>query len=351
MIARVLAVAVGAVILAAVMHVTVLATGGYGTPHSYVTIAVTVGLGFASVFVSMAWDADRRRLAVLFVITIIAGEAFNLIATAERLIKAREAEQAPLRAGQEAYDKAAKRVADADAAVKSLPSTSKRLQDATAAKTAADKAVVEKSAERGCREHCRHLLQKAVDDAVSEVKAARAEIQESKAGATVTLEKAKVALSAMKPPESPTPLADRLGVPAWIIDLLTSALGSIAANGLACCLLIFGAHHVARRVEIVSPISPIGNPSPKRKPATVKDHAARFALECLQPGGEAELDAIGRRYGSWRSPADRFSKLQVRQAVADLFEEAGIQVVERGEQIIAVGVSLKQPENSMKRLT
>lgn len=41
----------------------------------------------------------------------------------------------------------------------------------------------------------------------------------------------------------PRPLADRLGMPARLLDLLTAALGSIAANGLAVGLIAFAAHH------------------------------------------------------------------------------------------------------------
>src|SRR5262245_56454433 len=96
LIARILAVAVGALILAAVTHVQIIATGGYGTPHSYVTLAVALGVSFASVFATMAWDSGRRLLAPLFVVTILAGEAFNLLATAERLIVSRDAAQKPL---------------------------------------------------------------------------------------------------------------------------------------------------------------------------------------------------------------------------------------------------------------
>jgi hypothetical protein len=125
-------------------------------------------------------------------------------------------------------------VTAAEAKVKSPPTTSDRLKDATAAKTAADQAVTDKSAERGCREHCRALLQKAVDDAAEEVKAARAELEKAKAGATTALKGAKAVLAGMKAPESASPFADRIGIPAWAFDVMMAALGSFAVNGLAC---------------------------------------------------------------------------------------------------------------------
>jgi hypothetical protein len=40
-------------------------------------------------------------------------------------------------------------------------------------------------------------------------------------------------------PGSATPLADRLGVAGWLLDLLHAALGSLVGNGLAMCLLGF----------------------------------------------------------------------------------------------------------------
>ena len=194
MIARSLAFAVGGLILGAVTHVQVIATGGYGTPHSYVILAVAAGVGFASVFAGMAWDAGRRVLATLFVLTIVAGEAFNLLATAERLIISREAAQKPLITDAEARARAEKRVADAMAAVEKPPTTSPRLERAMADKMAADTAVVDKSAERGCRENCRQLLQAQVDAAILEVTKAQAELAVLKEKAAAELAAARTAL-------------------------------------------------------------------------------------------------------------------------------------------------------------
>ena len=249
MIARLFAVLAGGLILAAVTHVTVIATGGYGTPHSWLTIAVAMGVGFASVFASKAWGMRRHFLAILFVTTIIAGEAYNLLATAERLIVSREDAQAPLREGTKAYARAVKRVEDAKAVVERAPTTSPRLERAMAAKATADTAAVEKSAERGCRENCRQLLQAQADSAAQEITNAQTALATQKEKAEAELSAARADLANFKKPVSATPLADRIGVPAWIIDLVTSALGSVAANGLACCLLIFGAHASHRRAE------------------------------------------------------------------------------------------------------
>jgi hypothetical protein len=175
------------------------------------------------------------------------------------------------------------------------------------------------------------------------------------------LASAREALAGLRASESATPLADRTGIPAWILDLVTACLGSIAANGLACGLIIFGAHHSSRRVEVVMPktmpIVATAEPTePSRIPdpqsgevpriPTVKEHAARFAVECMHPEGEADLQAIQQRYGTWRArnaPDVRYPQATVAHALAELFEDAGIAINERDDRFVAVGVSLKEP--------
>ena len=168
--------------------------------------------------------------------------------------------------------------------------------------------------------------------------------------AVVELDVASRALDGIKQPASATPFADRIGAPAWALDLLRSALGSIAANGLAICLMIFGAHHKSPRVEVIAPMltpkQPISahRPAPATTPAgeDIKQHAARFAVECLKPGGEADLEAVRTRYGAWCPQGRSFSEAQIGGALAMLFGDAGIDVAERDGRLVAVGVSLKR---------
>ena len=199
MIARLLAIGAGAAILATVAHVNITVTGGYGTPHSWVTIAVAGGVAVGSLVSPVAW-LSSRRLAVCLVISMVCGEGYQLLSTAERLVKGRELDQAPLRENQKEHAKASKRVNDAKAAIDRASATSKRLEDAKAAKAAADRAAVEKSAERGCRENCRQLLQAQVDAAAGEVDRARAEIDNRKAAGERELEAARAALAALGRP-------------------------------------------------------------------------------------------------------------------------------------------------------
>ncbi len=361
---RGVAIAVGAAILAAVTHVNIEAGPGYGTPHSYLTLAIAAGVGVSAFVFGHAWDSNRRWLAVALVLAVGIGEAFNLTATAERLVAGREALQAPLRDDQKAWEDAVKRVADAKAAHEKAKATttSKRLDDATAAKVAADQAVVDKSAERGCRENCRHLLQKAVDDAALEVAAARDDLAQAVRKTEAGLQSAQSAMKTAKMPPSPTPLADRLGLPAWLLDLLHSALGSIAANGLAFLLIAFGAHRPAPVVQIIEPAEPQPVPEPKRLARkkikdlpTAKDHAARFGAARLSAGdGATELSHIRLEYRKWavREKDGPLPDAEIAPALAELFAKAGIEIdkSETGKPI-AIGVTIKPNQQAISHGT
>ena len=352
---RAVAIATGAIILAAVTHVNIEAGSGYGTPASWLMLAVAAGVGVSAFVFGYAWDSNRRWLAAGLVLAVAVGEFFNLTATAERLVVGREQVQAPLRAGHDALNAAAKRVAEAKAAhEKAKTATSKRLEDAKAAKVAADKAVVEKSAERGCVSNCAKLLQKAVEDAAAEVAAARAELTQAARKAEGELQAAQAALSTIKPPPSATPLADRLGLPPWTLDLFHSALGSIAANGLAFLLIAFGAHRPAPVIQIIEPAAE-RQPAPrklprrnaKRLPSAAKDHAARFGVARLRPGdGATELGHIRLAYRAWAAEEEGgpLPDSEIAPALAEMFARAGIEVDkdENGKPIV-IGVALKEP--------
>ena len=173
---RATAFVVGLALLGATAHMTIAHTGGYGTPHSVLTIAVAAGVGMGALCIGAAWAARRKAVARWLVAAIVAGEAFGFLMSGERLVTARDAMQAPIYAAQEAFDKARQRVTDAAMSLANAPATSPRLTAAEMAKAAADAVVVAKSAERGCLENCRKLLQAQVDAAAVEVEQARSQI-------------------------------------------------------------------------------------------------------------------------------------------------------------------------------
>jgi hypothetical protein len=374
---KILAVLVGAVILFTTAHVSILATGGYGGPHAYITLGVAAGVAVASIAVGRAWAEKRRALAIFLVVAIAAGEVFAILSTAERLTAAREASQSPLRQALEARQKLETRVAKAEAAVLALPDVSARLQAAMQSKTAADGAVVTKSAERGCAANCRLLLQAQADQSQQEVEAARREMAETRARLEQAVADARGNLAAFKSPPSASPLADRIGWPAWVLDLVMAGLGSIAANGLACCLMVFGSHRKADPAEPatatpseapempatetpleprgtvdgtegsnVVPIRPTGRSGAAKPSADAIKQAKGFMVARItRTDDEAETDVrtLYRDYVSWQEGKGRppLPETDIGAALVHLFKLAQIPFGPKDGRAIARGIALK----------
>jgi len=347
-IARVLAIIAGALILGAVAHVTIMSTNGYGTAHAYLTMTVAVGVAVASVICGMA---PTRGLIIFLCACIACGEAYNFLQTSNRLTAAAEAAQAPKREHAKAFAKAEADVRTAQASV-DTPATSQRLKHALHAKEVADQAVIDKSAEKGCRENCRQLLQAAVDSAADEITRARAAIEAAQRSAKANLETAKATLAVMPAPESPTPFADRIGMPAWAFDVLVAFLGSIAANGLACGLMIFGAHRLGHKaappqsVPIID-ITPVRVPDrPRPRLATATRQAIGAAFDFLHDGLEivagprTEMTDAFIEYAAW-CRAKALRAMDVADFVDDMEElckRFGIRTVTEGERYYLLDV-------------
>jgi hypothetical protein len=356
-IARTLAIAAGLLILAAVAHATIYFTTGYGTPHAYLTITVAIGVAVASVICGMA---TSRGLAVFLAVCIASGEGYNFLQSANRLIAASEAAQAPKREYVKAYAKAKSDVTAAQAIV-DAPQTSQRLREAQHAKELADRAVTDKSAEKGCLANCRQLLQAAVDSAAEEVTKARDAIEVDHKTAVTNLNTAKTKADGMNAPESPTPLADRLGVEPWKIDVLIAALGSIAINGLACGLMIFGAHGTHRREK--KPVPPAAEviditPGPTKPRLVASNPPAisviEFAAGALEraPSSELEFDDFYMAYWSHCKKVDgrAVSPTEAVEQTNKLCGECGIPIQRRGKKRFLVGVRIKTATAQRPRL-
>jgi hypothetical protein len=381
---KTLSMVVGAAILFTTAHVTVLATGGYGGSHAYITLAVAAGVAVASILVGRAWGEHRRTLAVGLVIAIAAGEA--LIGTAERLTAAREASQAPLRQAVEARQKLETRVAKAEAALAALPDASTRLQAAIQNKAAADAAVVTKSAERGCAANCRLLLQAQADQTQQEVEAARRDMAETRTRLEQAIVDAKSELAAFKAPPSPSPLADRIGWQAWVLDLVMAGLGSLSANGLACLMMVFGSHRRSENADttkatetasevapaiVLEPLDqpqdfadaqsakvvqlrPAGGSGKRRAKAVDKatpdpdavQHGKSFMVaRVTRADGDAATDvrALHRDYVTWCEARGVLPKptAEIGPALLHLFELAKIPISQKDGKPIALGIALK----------
>ena len=380
---KTLALIVGAGILFSTAHVSILATGGYGGSHAYIALGVAAGVAVASIAAGRAWGEERRKGIAIFLVACIAtGEVFTLLSTAERLTAAREASQAPLRQAVEARQKLETRVAKAEAAVAALPEASARFQAAMQSKAAADAAVVTKSAERGCAANCRLLLQAQADQNQQEVEAARRDMAEHRTRLEQAVTDGRADLTAFKAPPSASPLADRIGWPAWVLDLVMAALGSIALNGLACALMAFGSHRKAapeRSVQSSSlpgsiqqsstaaapetapepqrvldgteggnvvPIRPKGRSGARQpSPDAIKQAKGFMVARVTLTDDDAETDvrALYRDYVAWMTGkgSQPLPETDIGAALVHLFKLAQIPFGPKDGKAIARGIALK----------
>jgi hypothetical protein len=342
-----LAAAVATVIIGVIAHSAVLSSGGYAAPVAPQILAFAAGLIAGSLAVGIAWREGRFILAVLLVLALVAGEAWALLRTAERVVTLREKQQAPLRSTAMARAAAEKEIADAEGALAAARITP-RLSAAVKAKTIADAAVVAKASEPGCASNCRQLLQAQVDQATAEVRAARDEIEAGTAAAARRLALAHAGLTASAPPESATPLADRLGLPGWTLDLTEAGLVSVALNGLGALLLFFAAHGWRRpTIEIpATELAPVDVP-----PRDVAGEADRFARSTFLPkeDGLVNVAEIKRSYVAWCQDQGMvpLPDQEIGQALSALFSRVGLYRQGRGANAVITGINWREPATAL----
>lgn len=353
---RILAIFVGCLIVAAMAHVAILASGGYASPNAPLQIAVALGLCTGSVCVGAGLRDGRWILAIVFVVALLSGELYAVLTTSEITLASRDAAAAPL------VELAAKRKAAIDEltaaeAASPAPVDRTRLDAAEAAKTTAETAVRDKAADKGCLANCRILLQSAVDNAQREVSAARADFDERTKLASQRLESrqtaAKAAVASLPPARSTAPLADHLHVSEATLDLIVAALRSVAINGLGAALIAFGAH--GRKRETIDETAPGAHPAAKAEEVrlpfptpTARDHAFRFARDVLEPaeGVDTPIANLHPAYVSWCSSTGQspFPVRTIAGELADLFKRTGIEIVDVAGTKVVAGAKLKDYE-------
>ena len=331
---RVSAGLVGLGIIGCVAHGAVLAAGGYGATNAPMLIALACGLAIGSVAIGAAWRERRYTIAMLIGAGLVAGEAYALLLTGERTLEAREVKQAPLRAAMAVRVKAHEQVASAQRALAGA-SINPRLERALAAKASADAAVVEKAAERGCASNCRALLEQQVATAAAEVNAARTELAALRSAAAAEFEAARAALAALPAPPSVSPLADRLGLEGWQVDLAAATLASLAANGLGAFLLAFAAHG---RREITIDLKPEAAP-PARDAAAEADAFARVMFRPA-PQGRVHIVEIRETYDRWARThgLEPLPSREIGAELAQLFASVGLYREGQGANAVIVGI-------------
>lgn len=345
MILRALAVLAGAALLVAAAHVTIEHTGGYAEPHAILTMGIALGVAFSSLCIGVAWSHRQYTIAALLIISVICGEGFGLLATAHRIVDATEQRQAPLRDVVKLRETAEKRVAIARTALGELNDQSPRLVAALAAQKAVASEIADKAALRGCAANCRKLLEQQALTAANDVAAAREAITQKRDVAVANLADAAAALAVLPPPRSATPLADRLGVPAWSLDVLAAVLGSLGANGLGAALIAFGGHAPHRRRVI--DVSPIAMPQPQHQP--VRDehrHIAAFAEAQLAPSahGRLTIDEMFEAYSSHCAGrcVDPLPAQRVGALFGELVQHLGLHVEQVDGEPVIIGLAVKQ---------
>lgn len=329
---------VGLAIIGCIAHAAVAAGGGHGAHGAPLLMALACGLAVGSVAVGVAWRERRWLIAILIGAGLVAGEGYALLLTSERTLEAREQKQAPIRAALAAGSKALERVAAAERALDNA-STSPRLERALAAKATADVAVVAKAAERDCAVNCRALLEQQVAAAAAEVAAARADLSVLRGAAEAEFEAAWARLAALPAPASASPLADRLGIDGWQVDLAAAVLASLAANGLGAFLLAFAAHGRSSRS------SDSFEPAARRSAAAEADAFAREVFR-PQPGGRIAIADIKDAYQAWcrGRGLDPLPNQEFGRELAALFASVGLYRVGVGAAAEIPGLEWVTPD-------
>lgn len=327
---------VGIGIIGCVAHAAVMATGGYDMGSTVpLTIALASGLGVGSIAIGIAWRDHRRLLALLLIVALMAGEGWALLLTAERAMAQRELQQAPLRLATEERTKATTRLTAASASLAQIGETP-RLARALTAKTTADRAVVDSAAKRGCASNCRKLLEQQVETAEREVSHARAEISLARHSAEQEVSEARAALAALPASVSHSPLADRLGVAGWQVDITAASLASLAANGLAALLVCFAAH--GGRTPAPTRVAWAAS-KPERDAAKEADWFARTTFQ-PQPSGRVPIVDLHSAYRNWcrDHELNPLPDETIGPALSELFSRVGLYREGEGDDAAIVGI-------------
>lgn len=243
---RIGAIIVGLLGLAATMHMNVHHVGGYEAPAALGIMVVAAITAFCAIAVGEAWRRGQWQICAAMILVLILGEVAGVLATKERVVAARGDASAPLVEKQRVRSAAEARLTSADSALQGFSGTSPRLQQALASKTAADRAVVEKAAEKGCAANCRLLLEQAATSAATEVTAARRELDEEHARLRRDLAGARDALAKV-PVHRAVEAAANVTIAGWSFtyDEIVAILHSLLMNGGSAVVLAFGAHSAA----------------------------------------------------------------------------------------------------------
>lgn len=368
---------VGLLLIFSAAFVNAQYAGGFATPAGIVVLALATGVAVGAAALGTAGTHGRVWLALAIAVGLVAGEGYALISTGERVIAARELAQAKTRKEQAAYDAATRRFELAKARLRDLEATAPESARVVAAKGAVDsanQAIREQAALAGCRLHCRELLQAAADNARREYDAATAaaadDLKQRMATAHQEHENAKSALETTPAPQSASPLADRLGIAPWALDLISAGLLALGLNGLGAALVAFGIHHTSinearattrselmqqpEKAETIETLQ-AHMPEPQSNVVALINHnplpegrVAAFLLDVIerQPRGQVEVATVFDKYRQWCA-TNHYAPLSLEKFGDDLrvaVEISGIQTRARRGRVYLCGVSLGEAD-------
>ena len=310
---------------------------------SAAVLIAALALGTATGAVVIARASGLVGLVVA--LAVFCTEGYGMIATAERLIAQRDADQAPARNATRDHGVAVARVSAAEAALNAAPTSTARLTAAVAAKTSAEQAVIAKAADKGCANNCRQLLEAAVASTEREMNEAREELARARAMRIADLEAARAALSAIKiPTMTGTALADRLGIAPWKIDVAAAGLLTVGANLLAAILIAWGAHGLGVGAGVVTGLQEGRNETEPTALGVPDGEPDLFFVRCMvaSPKAVVACDRIYDEYRKWCESSQPRMKVLDLDTFATRFSDAcerhGIALVERKGEPHLIGM-------------
>ena len=228
---RLSAVFAGAGLLGASVY-AVIEAGNLSGGAAYTTGAAAISVIFGSAFLPRA----ERWVATVLVIGLLAGEGLNILNTIDRIVTVKEANASTITGTNDVKLAAQSRL---DSAIASRVDYRNRATAAVALP--------------GCAVNCKALLTEEAAKVEAEITAARQALDRAPAK------------------KSATPLADRLHVEAWVLDLLAAVLASLSINVTAACLIAYGCAPGHRHVRTSAPVSAAVPLCDTRSAVTIED--------------------------------------------------------------------------------
>jgi len=312
-------------------HYVIVKSGLEGSVEAFVAYGA-VGI-IAVVASTAAQAAASRRYAVAFGLTLalLAAEANALVRLAERVIADRHQVQVVAKAAAHTRKEAQAHVVTLR---RDMPETTPRLERALASLDAGLAAQAEATTKNGCRKNCTEDMRTQVALAQAEVEQARTDLAERQARAKASLENAERRLAELPATPSPSPLADALGLQAWVIDLTVGALMSVSINGAGIFLIVFGTKGTTPRKDMAEDRS-----GPEIKHVTTSCNDMTSVHDVPQ--------CIGSRYVSERLKPASGERVRLVDVAADVERWSRVHSVETPEK----GVVLSAMERAGLRGT